>query len=107
MSKENLRVGKFTPTESEIEEARENGTLDSLMAKFEAANAKIAEGQEPELVLEADAELSRLMEEREKIKEAERVHDEMEPVEASDLGSEIDREMAEEEPNNDEEIAAQ
>lgn len=95
----------FSLLPEEIEKAEEEGNLEQLQASIEAANAKVQAGQEPELVIEGDDKLANLLEQREKIKEASRAHDDVELVDATDLGSEIDREMAEEE-GDEEKMAA-
>lgn len=100
----NPRVGRFSITPEEREKMSP-AELERLEAKIELANNRISEGEDEEVVIEGDAELASLMEQRALIAATEKKFDEVEPVEAHAFGKQLDEELASEE-GEDERIAA-
>jgi hypothetical protein len=92
----NPRVGRFSITPEEMEKLSPE-ELAVLQKKVADANAKLAAGDDEAVIIEGDAELARLLEEKALIAEAEKKFDEVQPVAAHELGKEIDEELAEEE----------
>jgi len=98
----NPRVGRFSITPEEMAKLSSE-ELANLQRKVADANARLAAGDNEEVVIEGDAELARLLEEKALIAEAEKRFDEVSPVEAHELGREIDAELP---PEEEERMAA-
>lgn len=89
----NYEVGQFSLSEEEIEKATKEGTLAELQEKIANANARVAAGENVEVVIKGTPAIFSLLEQRERIKETESEHDKMAPIPANELGREIAEEL--------------